>query len=188
MDMSHGGGLGSPEGEEVACKMSMLFNFCESEPPKRRRRSSALTLGKLLDTTDACFLTPQWRIRSRGDFVGSLGKSQPFAALLTSTADPLPRRLLFTVAVWAIVVALEMIRRIGRNYDRSIRRTYHAREKMAVEALGKNNDPAFEVRPFRPTFGQHFIRSTFYFVQFSVSYIMMLLGMYFNGAILFAIL
>lgn len=81
-----------------------------------------------------------------------------------------------------------MFRRIGRNYDRAIRRTYYAREKAAVDALGKNNDPAFAVRPFRPSFGQHFIRSTFYFVQFSISYVLMLLGMYFNGAILFAIL
>ncbi|ORY59409.1 Ctr copper transporter family-domain-containing protein [Leucosporidium creatinivorum] len=96
-------------------------------------------------TIDACFLSEQWHVRSVGAYVGSV------------------------IGVFLLVVALEAFRRVGRDYDRTIRRNYYAKEKQVVAALAKNNDSVFEVRPFRPSFGQHFVRSFFYFIQFSVS-------------------
>ncbi|KAM0792323.1 hypothetical protein ACM66B_005007 [Microbotryomycetes sp. NB124-2] len=113
-------------------------------------------------TIDACFLTEQWHVRSVGDFVGSL------------------------LGVFFMVVTLEAVRRIGRNYDRAIKRTYYAQEKLVAQQLIDKGEPGI-VLPFRPTTTQHFVRSALYFVNYSTSFILMLLGMYFNIPLLFAI-
>ncbi|BGP05888.1 copper transporter complex subunit Ctr4 [Rhodotorula toruloides] len=151
MDMSQGamdmGGAG-------ACKISMLWNWT---------------------TTGACFLTPQWRIRSTADYIGTL------------------------IGVFSAVVLLEFVRRLGREYDRSIRAGYYRREERALSVLGKTSaadaaggeergkDEALQVQPFRPTTTQHLLRTTIHLMQFSTSYILMLLAMYFNGGVIFAI-
>lgn len=43
------------------------------------------------------------------------------------------------------------------------------------------------MKPNRPSTVQHVVRSLFYLVQFSTSYILMLLAMYFNGGVILAI-
>ncbi|BGP16003.1 hypothetical protein JCM10213_005446 [Rhodosporidiobolus nylandii] len=155
MDMSsmdHGSHAGMDMGSgsdstEQACKISMLWNWY---------------------TTDACFLSEQWHIRSVGDYVGTL------------------------IGIFFIVVALEAVRRLGREYDRAIRRAYYRREEAALEALKKNApSKASDVgraAPFRPSLKEHLIRSTMYMVQFGTAYILMLLAMYFNGGIILAII
>ncbi|BGP29918.1 copper transporter complex subunit Ctr4 [Rhodotorula toruloides] len=154
MDMGSGmdmGGAGS-------CKISMLWNWT---------------------TTGACFLTPQWRIRSTADYIGTL------------------------IGVFSAVVLLEFVRRLGREYDRSIRAGYYRREERALSVLGKTTSDSsaaggeeggkdgekvvVQVQPFRPTAKQHLLRTAFHLTQFSTSYILMLLAMYFNGGVILAI-
>ncbi|EGU12481.1 Ctr copper transporter family protein [Rhodotorula toruloides ATCC 204091] len=129
----------------------------------------------------ACFLTPSWRIRSTADYIGTL------------------------IGVFSAVVLLEFVRRLGREYDRSIRAWYNRREERALSVLGKTtsnldlrtaggeeegvkDEVVVQVPPFRPTNAQHLLRTTFHLIQFSTSYILMLLAMYFNGGVIFAIL
>ncbi|GAA6004936.1 copper transporter family protein [Rhodotorula paludigena] len=112
-------------------------------------------------TIDACFLTEQWHVRSVGDFVGSL------------------------IGIFFFVVALEAVRRIGRDYDRRIRAAYYRREGLALAALAKNSGKAIaDAAPFRPSHQEQAVRSVFHFVQFGAAYILMLLAMYFNLAVL----
>lgn len=92
-------------------------------------------------TIDACFLTEGWHVRSVGDFVGSL------------------------LGVFFMVVALEGVRRLGRNYDRNIKRAYYAQERLVAAELAGKGQPAV-VLPFRPTFQQHLVRSIIYFVSY----------------------
>ncbi|GAA5884062.1 hypothetical protein JCM6882_002120 [Rhodosporidiobolus microsporus] len=117
-------------------------------------------------TIDACFLSEQWHVRSVGGYVGSI------------------------LGVFFAVVALEGLRRLGREYDRSIRAAYYKRENLALEALAKNASKVevAKAAPFRPSLKEHAIRSTFYGVQFGTAYILMLLAMYFNGGIILAII
>ncbi|BGP37810.1 copper transporter complex subunit Ctr4 [Rhodotorula kratochvilovae] len=113
---------------------------------------------------DACFLSKSWHIRSVGDYVGTL------------------------IGVFFLVVALEGVRRLGREYDRSIRAAYYRREALALAALAKNQGKEVaQAAPFRPSHKEHAVRSVFYFVQFTVAYLLMLLAMYYNGGMLFAI-
>ncbi|GAA5995210.1 hypothetical protein JCM11641_005642, partial [Rhodosporidiobolus odoratus] len=116
-------------------------------------------------TIDACFLSERWHVRSVGDYVGTI------------------------LGVFFIVVALEGVRRLSREYDRSIRRAYYVREDRALSALAKNSDALAvgKAAPFRPSFTEHLVRSVFYGVQFGTAYILMLLAMYFNGGIILAI-
>ena len=114
---------------------------------------------------DSCFLTSSWHVRSVGAFAASV------------------------IGVFFMVVAHEAVRRLGREYDRSIRTAYYRRETLALAALAKNQGKEVALSaPFRPSNKEHAVRSLFYFVQFGVAYLLMLLAMYFNVAILMAII
>ncbi|KAJ8295358.1 Copper transport protein CTR4 [Rhodotorula toruloides] len=101
--------------------------------------------------------------------------------------------------VFSAVVLLEFVRRLGREYDRSIRAGYYRREERALSVLGKTSaadaaggeergkDVVVQVQPFRPTAKQHLLRTLIHLLQFSTSYILMLLAMYFNGGVVLAI-
>ncbi|SCV72649.1 BQ2448_4186 [Microbotryum intermedium] len=113
-------------------------------------------------TVDVCFLSEQAHIRSVGAFVGAI------------------------VGVFLIVVALEALRRLSRDYDRQIKCSFQA--SLALVNSDSNIKDEISTLPlFRPTFSQHFVRSIFYGIQFGTAYILMLLGMTYNGYILFAI-
>ncbi|GAA5880803.1 hypothetical protein JCM8547_008356 [Rhodosporidiobolus lusitaniae] len=144
MDMS-GMDMGSgSDSADAACKISMLWNWT---------------------VLDACFLSEQWHIRSKGDFAGTV------------------------IGIFFMVVALEGVRRLSREYDRSIRAAYYRREQVALAAVSKNTGKdVAQAAPFRPSVKEHLVRSAFYMVQFGTAYILMLLAMYFNGYIVLAII
>ncbi|KAL8291841.1 hypothetical protein RQP46_002099 [Phenoliferia psychrophenolica] len=123
---------------EAACKISMLWNWY---------------------TVDACFISPQWHIRSVGGYAGTV------------------------IGVFFIVVALECFRRFGREYDRAIKAAH-----LADQVQGKGDSDAVSVpAPFYPTYKQQGIRAALYGVQFGTGYMLMLLAMYYNGGIILAI-
>ncbi|GAA5951858.1 hypothetical protein JCM3765_003139 [Sporobolomyces pararoseus] len=120
------------------------------------------------NTIDACFISKDWRIHSTGDYVGSL------------------------IGIFFMVVALEMLRRFGRDYDRKIRAAYYRRETAALAAVAsssKSDLPASALvpAPFCPSYTQQIIRSAFYGISFGTAYILMLLAMSYNGGVILAI-
>ncbi|POY76577.1 putative Glutamate synthase (ferredoxin) [Rhodotorula taiwanensis] len=128
-----------------SCKISMLWNWY---------------------TTDTCFLTPGWKIRNIGDYVGTL------------------------IGIFFMVVALEAIRRLSREYDRRIRKAYIHRETLALQVFAQNMNKGqpSEPAPFRPSNKEHTVRTVLYGMSFGLAYILMLLAMYFNGGIILAIM
>ncbi|KAL1686223.1 Ctr copper transporter family-domain-containing protein [Schizophyllum commune] len=125
------------------------------------------------NTIDACFISEQWHIRSKADYAGSI------------------------VGIFFLVILVEWTRRASREYDRRIVREYEAMVKgyearasgvAAHDSTAKLDAGASaSLAPFRPTLVQQLIRSLFYVAQFGAGYMMMLLAMYYNGGILFAI-
>ncbi|GAA6019607.1 hypothetical protein JCM11491_002821 [Sporobolomyces phaffii] len=147
MDMGSSHSMSGMDMSEGSCKISMIWNW---------------------NTIDACFISKQWRIRSTGDYVGSL------------------------IGIFFIVVALEMVRRFGRDYDRKIRSAYYRRETAALAAVAKSSKSdlpasALVPAPFCPSYAQQMIRSAFYGISFGTAYILMLLAMSYNGGVILAI-
>ncbi|RDB30793.1 Copper transport protein CTR4 [Hypsizygus marmoreus] len=125
-------------------------------------------------TVDACFISRQWHIRSVGAYAGTV------------------------IAIFFLVILLELFRRLGREYDRKISREYYSLNRSgaakgkgfnSLENLSDGSAPPCPnvLPPFRPSIAQQAIRSFFYFVQFSAGYILMLLAMYYNGGLILAI-
>ncbi|KAJ7489569.1 Ctr copper transporter family-domain-containing protein [Mycena latifolia] len=83
------------------------------------------------------------------------------------------------IGIFLIVVFLEGFRKMSRAYDRFILRRFQSRAKFAERVR--------EERPFRPSIIQHFVRSVFYFIQFSAAYLLMLAAMTHNGGLILAI-
>lgn len=120
-------------------------------------------------TIDVCFISSQWHIRTIGGYVGTV------------------------IGIFLITIALEALRRISREYDRKILREFVAKHQTSDSAAAKETDSnksGMFGRPqptFQPTLAQQAIRSSFYFVQFSAGYMLMLSAMYFNGGLILAI-
>lgn len=116
------------------------------------------------NTIDACFISEQWHIRSTADYAGTI------------------------VGVFFLVILVEWTRRMAREYDRRIMWAHELRIGGAVDesSTGKLGALTTQV-PFRPTVVQQLIRSLFYVAQFGAGYMLMLLAMYYNGGIIFAI-
>ncbi|KAF3928998.1 hypothetical protein ABW19_dt0207871 [Dactylella cylindrospora] len=138
-------------------------------------------------TVDACFIARSWHVTSEGIFA------------------------LSCIGVILLVIGLEFVRRLQREFDRHIIR--HAAVARAVgESAGSKklaeegsvspspiqdkvlNTSASRVarflRPFniRPTLLQQAVRGFLYMVQFGAAYFVMLLAMYYNGYIIISIL
>ncbi|KAG8693252.1 Copper Transporter integral membrane protein that functions in high affinity copper transport, partial [Ceratobasidium sp. 423] len=77
------------------------------------------------------------------------------------------------IGIFLITFLIEGVRRAARNYDRILSAKHGT--------LSKNSTP------LRPTMSEQLIRGTFYGVQFSAAYVLMLIAMSFNGFALFAI-
>lgn len=121
-------------------------------------------------TIDACFLSESWHITSRGMFAGSC------------------------FGVIFLMMALELFRRIQREYDRKIVAGL-LKKNYSDDAATPESNPLWKKLPlitnngtFKPSLFQQFIRSIFYAVQLGGAYIAMLLVMYYNGYIFFCLL
>ncbi|KAF2462090.1 Ctr copper transporter family-domain-containing protein [Lineolata rhizophorae] len=137
------------------------------------------------NTIDACFLSKSWHITSSGMFAGSC------------------------IGVILLVMVLELLRRLGKEYDRFIIHQHMAKYPSAAAPCGGVSrastdgsgngpkDPTAEVGPsaarmptpkaFRPNLLQQIIRALLHMLQFAVAYFVMLLAMYYNGYIIICI-
>jgi copper transporter 1 len=138
-------------------------------------------------TIDACFLASSWHIKTKGMFAASC------------------------IGVALLVVCLEFLRRLGKEYDAYILRQFHRRAASlqyqprvsyaapkfdnGLTANGCGPDascapPLPEQRfiTFRATPAQQITRGIIHAATFGLGYIVMLLAMYFNGYIIISII
>ncbi len=145
-------------------------------------------------TLDACFVSKTWHITSHTMFAASC------------------------FAVVGLVLLLEFLHRLQREYDRHLLHRLQQRGTIDVEkgstcgvpmpegnrnARSSCEDPPSSARPLLgdwerslplggqpcgPSAFQQAIRSGMYMLQFVVAYVIMLLAMYYNGYILLCIL
>ena len=140
-------------------------------------------------TIDACFLSSSWHITSNGAFAATC------------------------IGVILMVVALEALRRLGKEYDEHIQRDFAARVALianggvapvaaepgvvgsSVSAAAANGGGAVDggeaLAPQTVTFRasplQQFVRAVIHAATFALAYVVMLLAMYYNGYILICI-
>ncbi|WVF68299.1 hypothetical protein IAT40_003064 [Kwoniella sp. CBS 6097] len=117
------------------------------------------------NTVDACFLASTWHVRSKGGFAGTI------------------------IGIFLLCISIEFVRRVGREYDRRL--ILAAKSTVAgvlpeVDANKGSDAPAMTYH-FRPSWVQQIVRGVAYGSQFTAAFLVMLLGMYFNGFVLFAI-
>ncbi|MCJ1421741.1 Copper Transporter integral membrane protein that functions in high affinity copper transport [Xylographa parallela] len=142
-------------------------------------------------TLDACFLTPTWHITSPAMFAGSC------------------------LGVACLVLALELLRRLQRDYDRHIARSLRARHNHhryssahagGCETPSEESEKSDAVRATttpqlrtwlgvhggkgvaRVRLGQRLVRAALHTLLFAAAYVVMLLAMYYNGYIIISIL
>ncbi|MCJ1246026.1 Copper Transporter integral membrane protein that functions in high affinity copper transport [Trapelia coarctata] len=133
-------------------------------------------------TIDACFIAQSWHITSSGMFAGSC------------------------IGVILLVMSLEFLRRIAKEYDRHLLRQAERQQPAPLqrsESPQSSSQPKNDVlqsssvlpvrprsnsRQFRPTLLQQMIRAALHMVQFGVAYFVMLLAMYYNGYLIICIL
>lgn len=114
------------------------------------------------------------------------------------------------VGVVLLVMSLELLRRLGKEYDRLILRQFQRHIALLPEAPmcasntgiaptdgkatshqsnGNMSLPGTSSsRSFRPNLFQQAIRATLHMLQFSVAYFVMLLAMYYNGYFIICII
>lgn len=141
------------------------------------------------NTIDACFISRSWHITSKAMFAGSC------------------------IGVVLLVIALEALRRAGKEYDRYLIAQYKKKslsspitssvvpnnnsDASSNQDLFKQTSPiaraaltcaaAGEPQVFRPSVAQQAIRALLQMLQFAVAYFVMLLAMYYNGYIIICI-
>ncbi|KAG9564908.1 putative high affinity copper protein, partial [Aureobasidium melanogenum] len=138
-------------------------------------------------TIDACFLAPSWHIKTHGMFAASC------------------------IGVALLVVCLEFLRRLSKEYDTYILRQFHRRAaslqyqprvsyvapKFDNQGTPGDCGPDASCAPplpeqrfitFRATPSQQIARGIIHAATFGVGYIIMLLAMYFNGYIIISII
>lgn len=117
-------------------------------------------------TVDSCFIAKSWHVRSSGAFAGSC------------------------IGVILLVIGLEFIRRVQREYDGYIVRQWkssltEAQAERSESGGSTTKQPLTTVvvplqsqtRGFKPSVLQQMIRSLLFMVQFGVGYFVMLLAM-----------
>ncbi|KAL2136155.1 hypothetical protein VTI74DRAFT_5208 [Chaetomium olivicolor] len=142
-------------------------------------------------TIDACFLSSSWQITSHGAFAATC------------------------IGVILMVIVLEGLRRLGKEYDEHIQREFAARVAVIAKggivpaspvAGGSSSSPACaaagggngatgageallpQTVTFRASPLQQFVRALIHAATFGLAYIVMLLAMYYNGYIIICIL
>ncbi|PWI72753.1 Ctr copper transporter family protein [Purpureocillium lilacinum] len=148
----------------------MTGSFADGKPP--------LQMLFNFYTVDACFLSSQWHVTSRGMFAGSC------------------------IGVFLLAMSLEFLRRSVKEFDRFLVRQHIAKHQGAGTDRGSvsSKDAAAPIAapaggvcpavvpPFRPNVFQQAIRAFLHFLQFTVAYFLMLLAMYFNIYIIVSII
>ncbi|KAF9776707.1 hypothetical protein IL306_005100 [Fusarium sp. DS 682] len=124
------------------------------------------------NTVDSCFIAESWHITSKGMFAGSC------------------------IGVILLVMALELLRRSVKEWDRYLLRQHAAKFQESPAAVagpsaangsdnGKDGNAVIScanpIPPFRPNVWQQAIRALLHMMQFAVAYFVMLLAMYYNG-------
>ncbi|CCE78009.1 Piso0_000621 [Millerozyma farinosa CBS 7064] len=154
---------GSSTSKAHTCKISMLWNWY---------------------TIDTCFIARSWHVKSRGMFAGSC------------------------IGVFFLVLASQWLHRFAREYDLAIVRKQEARmdtlstpedseSSVDLKANMSTTDPLVHAMShvwmvkspsptvaIRPNFVEHIIRTIIFTVEWGLSYIIMLLFMYYNGYII----
>ena len=134
-------------------------------------------------TLDACFISTTWHISSIAVFFASC------------------------IGVVGLVMLLELLRRLQREYDRLIAQRAQQRklENESEDDGYTGEDPPHSAIPllsewakslplpsrnlgYLPTAPQQAVRALLYTLQLAVAYTIMLLAMYYNGYILVSIL
>ncbi|EIW68793.1 hypothetical protein TREMEDRAFT_31891, partial [Tremella mesenterica DSM 1558] len=125
-------------------------------------------------SVDACFLSSSWHISSRSEFAGSL------------------------VGIFFLCMAIEGVRRLGREYDRKLILSTKV-SRILLSDIGRILQGSLKggekqvvtcesvVSRFTPSWFQQLIRGLCYGSQFTAAFMVMLLGMYFNAAVLIII-
>jgi copper transporter 1 len=137
-------------------------------------------------TIDACFLSSSWHITSNGAFAATC------------------------IGVILMVITLEALRRLGKEYDEHIQQDFAARVALIANG-GVGVDPnaagsasggvcpaggagagtealAPQTVTFRASPLQQFVRALIHTATFGLAYIVMLLAMYYNGYVIICIL
>ncbi|EKD19269.1 uncharacterized protein L3040_009291 [Drepanopeziza brunnea f. sp. 'multigermtubi'] len=120
---------------------------------------------------DSCFISSSWRITSKGMFAGSC------------------------IGVILLVMSVEFLRRLCKEYDRYILRQHQRTQAVVVsneQSKATDGTCAPDVRslgpvPFRPNLLQQSVRATLHMCSFAAAYFVMLLAMYYNGYIIMCI-
>ncbi|KAL8868686.1 MAG: hypothetical protein Q9174_004828 [Haloplaca sp. 1 TL-2023] len=145
------------------------------------------------NTVDACFISETWRITSKGMFAGSC------------------------IGVILLVMCLEALRRLQREYDAYLVRQYCKRNEpmrtsfhddetpinpdvegsaktggnnitvTSKSSQGSSTSGIGKQQRLRPTVLQQAIRAFIHMLQFAVAYFIMLMAMYYNGYIIIMI-
>jgi solute carrier family 31 (copper transporter), member 1 len=138
-------------------------------------------------TIDSCFISSTWHVRSSGGFAGTC------------------------IGVILLVMSLEMLRRLSKEYDTFVIRRFkervarelntapssangstdvvnksHATTKVGTAAV--SGAACQRVVHFRYTPLQQAIRGVLHAITFGVAYFVMLLAMYYNGYVIICIL
>ncbi|PHH64292.1 hypothetical protein CDD81_4776 [Ophiocordyceps australis] len=134
-------------------------------------------------TIDACFLSSSWHITNRGMFAATC------------------------IGVVFLVVAVELLRRLGKEYDAFLLRQFQRRAQLHYSAnhhhhrLSPSSAAADDadsgssanarlgpqIVTFRATLLQQLTRAVIHAATFGGAYIVMLLAMYFNGYVIICI-
>ncbi|KAI0835797.1 Ctr-domain-containing protein [Hypoxylon sp. FL0890] len=120
------------------------------------------------NTIGTCFLAESWQISNEGTFAVSC------------------------IGVFLLVICLEFLRRLGKEYDSFILRQYQQHLAAQVHASKIDDSeaptPGPQTYTFRATPLQQLIRSVLHAVAFGIAYILMLIAMAFNGYIIICII
>ena len=111
------------------------------------------------------------------------------------------------IGVILLVITLELLRRMSKEYDRYILRNYQRTladperaEKVLHGSHSESSSRSSSAKPsransfiqtqprrFRPSVFQQMVRALLHMAQFAIAYIIMLLAMYYNGYIIICI-
>jgi copper transporter 1 len=110
-------------------------------------------------TVDSCFIAQTWHVTSHGMFAGSC------------------------IGVICLVVTLEFLRRLGKEYDRYLVRNYQAAHQHLTsdgecspnrKSMGVTTTSIGASASFKPNLLQQATRALLHMLQFAVAYFIML--------------